>query len=79
MPNFLDGNKKCSGKMKLLVNVPKCLNSSANVTYMHACWVVFACSTLQYGAVDWNVAKLEILVRHVFLLFVVIIVGLWIH
>ena len=24
---------------------------------MHACWVVFACSTLQYGAVDWNVKK----------------------
>ena len=46
---------------------------------MHACWVVLACSTLQYGAVNWNVAKLDLLVRHVFQLFIVIIVGLWVH
>ena len=60
----------------MIVNVPKCLNSSANLTYMNACWVVFACPTLQYGAVDWNVAKLEISVRHDFQLVVVITVGL---
>ena len=47
---------------------------------MHACCLgSIRFSTLQYGAVDWNVEKLEILVRRVFLLFVVIIVGLWIH
>ena len=51
----------------MTVKVPKCLNSSADAANMHACWVVFACSTLQYGAVHWNVAKLDLLVRHVFL------------
>ena len=51
---------------EMSVNVPKCLNSSADAANMHACWVVFACSTLQYGAVNWNVAKLDLLVRHVF-------------
>ena len=64
---------------EMTVNVPKCLNLSADAANMHACWVVLACSTLQYGAVNWNVAKLDLLVRHVFQLFVVIIVGLWIH
>ena len=63
----------------MTVNMPKCLNLSADAANMHACWVVFDCSTLQYGTVDWNVEKLEILVRHVFQLFIVIIVGLWIH
>ena len=63
----------------MTVNMPKCLNLSADAANMHACWVVLACSTLQYGAVIWNVAKLDLLVRHVFQLFIVIIVGLWGH
>ena len=64
---------------EMTVNVPKYFNSSADAANMHALWVVFTSSALPYGAVDWNVEKLEILVCHVFLLFNVIIVGLWIQ
>jgi hypothetical protein len=50
----------------MTLKVPKCLNSSADAANMHACLVAFACSTLQYGTDNWNVAKLDLLVRHVF-------------